>query len=346
MKNKLIQLAVRILKRVIHPSPQQGPRKILVVTTTAMGDTLWATPALESLRKTWPDAQISVLTSPIGEAVLRHNPWTNQIFILQEPLLLRLFSLWRTLKKERFQEVLILHASQRLVLPLCNLLGAHRIVGNVGFHKGLDSLLTEAIPHRQDHEIIRRLKLIEQIGAQRHTEKLSFFLQESEQVLWPKTKSRVLLHPGSKDPFRRYPVEHFIQVGQTITQWGAELWVSGTPHEMSLIQEIVSAIAGAQLVDPTLSFRQFAAKLKHFDLLITNDTGPVHLASALDVPVIAIYAPSNPALFGPHQAKRSAIIAKPATCEPCLKRSCRRPFCFLQIGPDEVLASAKRMLSV
>jgi ADP-heptose:LPS heptosyltransferase len=230
------------------------------------------------------------------------------------------------------------------MLPLCSLLGAHRIIGTAGINKGLDALLTDPMPSTEDHAIIRRLKLIEHMGAKRHTEQLSFFLQPEERTLLPKTKPRIVLHPGSKDSFRRWPLEHFIQTGKALTQFGAEIWVTGTTSEMALIQQITNSIPGAILGDPTLTVRQFAAQLEHFDLLITNDTGPVHLASALHIPVIAIYSPSDPAHFGPLNVERALAIAKPPTCEPCLKRRCHRPFCFLQIGPEEVAAHAKKML--
>jgi len=345
MKNTLIQFVVKALKRWIRPSLLNDPKKILVVSTTAMGDTLWATPAIESLRKSWPDATICVLTSSVGEAVLRHNPWTDRIYVLPEPMLFRCFRLWRTLKREQFQEIVVLHASQRLLLPLCSLLGAPRITGTVGINKKLDKLLTVAVPREGDHEIVRRLKLIETIGAKRCTEHLSFFLQPEERMPKP-NKRKVVLHPGSKDSFRRWPVEHFIKLGQALAQEGVEVWITGNKEELTITEPIRSAIPGAILSDPTLSLRQFAALLETFDLLITNDTGPVHLACALDVPVIAIYAPSDPALFGPHKVERALAIARPSTCEPCLKRKCRRPFCFLQIGPEQVILSAKKMLEL
>ncbi len=118
MKNKLILTTVKRLKRWISPSPNLGPKKILVISSTALGDTLWATPALESLRKSCPDVTIAVLTSSIGEQVLRYSPNIDQLYTLQEPMLPRCFQLWRRLKKEQFTDIVILHASQRLMLPL------------------------------------------------------------------------------------------------------------------------------------------------------------------------------------------------------------------------------------
>jgi heptosyltransferase-2 len=230
------------------------------------------------------------------------------------------------------------------MLPLCSLLGAQRIIGTSGINKGLDTLLTDSMPYPKQHEIVRRLQLIEKMGAKRHTEELSFFLQPEEQVIRPKNKPRVAIHPGSKDNFKRWPAGHFIQVGQKLAKLGVEVCITGSKQEKALMQQIAASIPEATLLNPTLTLRQFAAELEHFDLLISNDTGPVHLACALHVPVIALYSPTNPSLCGPHQAKRALTIAKPITCEPCLKRKCRRPFCLLQIGPEEVIDRATQLL--
>jgi ADP-heptose:LPS heptosyltransferase len=200
------------------------------------------------------------------------------------------------------------------------------------------------MPSLKHHEIIRRLQLIEKMGAMPHTERLSFFLQPEERVDRSKKKTRVALHPGSKDHFKRWPAEHFIEVGKKLVEHGLEVIITGSQQETALTQKIANCIPGATQLNPTLTLRQFAAELEHFDLLISNDTGPVHLASALNVPVIALYGPTNPTLCGPHKAKQAITLANPISCQPCLKRKCHRPFCLLQIGPEEVIDQALKLL--
>jgi ADP-heptose:LPS heptosyltransferase len=329
MKNRLLLAAVRLLrKKVSHPK-----QKILVITTTALGDTLWATPALESLRASFPNAYIAVLTSPIGEEALRYNPWTNDLFVLK--------GFWTLKRLPLFSEIIILHASQRFALPMAALLGPNRIVGTSGINKGLDELLTDSIDNRQEHEIERRLQLIERIGAKRHSETLSFFLQPQEIV--PPQLNTIALHPGSKDPFKRWPKEHFIEIGRQLQKMGYQIVITGTKEELALRREVADAIQARLLGD--FSLREFAAFLNRIDLLISNDTGPVHLACALKRPVIAIYSSTDPKLCGPHKAKYATTIARPPTCQPCLKRACQRPFCFMQIGPEEVINAAKIILN-
>jgi len=343
MKNILIKRLSQLARPLIpkHKTTHQ----FLIVATTALGDTLWATPAIENIRNTFPHAYIAVLTSPIGLQVLKNNPHIDKLILLQEPLSRHFISLWKTLYRERFDTVLLFHASQRLTLPLCSLIGATRIIGTAGINKGLDALLTHPLPNHAQHEIVRRLKIAEAIGARNTTQTLSFFLTPNEH-LPPRTKGLwIALHPGSKDAFKRWPKENFIQLGRLLKHhYNCEILITGTKEERPLMEEIAAQIPGAHIDEPNRPLRQFAALLNQMDLLISNDTGPVHLACALNRPVVAIYASTDPALCGPHQAKEALAISRRASCNPCLKRKCRLPFCFLQIGPEEVLRMAAKLI--
>lgn len=338
-KNSLLLLALKLIP--IPKRKEAFPKRILVVATTALGDTLWATPALESLRKSFQNAYIAVLTSPVGLEILKENPWTNRLYLLKEPLLPRFFSLWRSLFQEKFDTVLIFHASQRLVLPLCSLLGASRIVGTQSLNKGLDSLLTDALPNKYQHEIVRRLKIVERIGGKIASEKLSIFLRPEEEKASLAKGKWIAIHPGSKDGFKRWPAENFAKLGKILKErLKCEILITGTKSEKDLMEEIAKEIPGAHLSDPNLSLRAFASVLGQVDLLISNDTGPVHLACALKVPVVALYSSTDPNLCGPHRAEKASILFKKRSCDPCLKRKCRSPFCLLQIGVEEVADSA------
>src|SRR5579872_6755702 len=132
MKNILLKRLIRAIRPLIPRNPNAN--RILVVATTALGDTLWATPAIENLRHSFPNAYIALLTAPIGLEIFQHNPHIDKLHCLKEPLSHHFFSLWRTLRKEHFDTILFLHASQRLTLPLCSLLGATRIIGTAGIN--------------------------------------------------------------------------------------------------------------------------------------------------------------------------------------------------------------------
>ncbi len=341
LKNFLLKAALGLAP---PPRLPQSQRRILVVATTALGDTLWATPAIESIRKSFPGCFLSVLTSPIGMQILKHNPYIDKLFLAEEPFLPKFFRLRWELVAEKFDTVLVFHASQRLALPLAASIGASRIVGTEKMNKGLDSLLTDSLPNIRQHEIMRRLKMVEHIGGSIHSETLSLFLEPYERL--PKREGRwVALHPGSKDGFKRWPKEKFAEVGRALKErLHVEILITGTKDEVDLMRQTAAMIPGAHLAQSNLPFRSFAALLEQMDLLICNDTGPFHVACALQVPAIGLYAATDPFLCGPHRGTAIAI-AKKSSCTPCLKRKCRSPFCLLQIGPCEVIEAAVKILS-
>jgi ADP-heptose:LPS heptosyltransferase len=343
MKNILLKNIVQFARKFIPKHKKRN--QILVVATTALGDTLWATPAIENIRKSHPHCYLAVLTSPIGMEVLKHNPHIDKLFVLKEPLSRHFFSLWKKLYKEQFDTVLLFHASQRLTLPLCALLGASRIIGTAGINKGLDSLLTDPLPNKAQHEIVRRLKIAEMIDVTPSVQTLSFYLQPQEHLPLRSSGPWIAIHPGSKDAFKRWPADKFIELGKKLKETlPCEILITGTKDERELMETIAAAIPGAHVDRPNRSLRGFGALLHQMDLLISNDTGPVHLACALNVPVVAIYASTDPAICGPHKAPRAAIVARRSSCDPCLKRKCSQPFCFMQIGVNEVFEAARKTI--
>ncbi len=345
MKNFFLQTLLRALAPFAPAHPSQNQRRFLIVTTTALGDTLWATPAIESLRKSFPTSFIGAAVSPIGQDIFLNNPHIDRCYVVTNPLLPHFFKLQKALYRERFDTVLVFHASQRLMLPLCSLVGASQIVGTAGINKGLDTYLTNPLPLCKEHEIARRLHIVEHIGAKTHAQTLSFFLAPEEKIVLNRSRKQIALHPGSKDPFKRWPLKNFASLGRALqAKLDCDLWITGSSEEEFLIQSLLQEIPGAQRINAPQGLRPFTAFLSEMDLIISNDTGSFHLACALDVPAIGLYAPTDPLLCGPYKARRAVTIKKPPSCTPCIKRKCQSPFCLLQIGSCEILEAALKWL--
>jgi len=338
-----------------HPTNRSelgvAPR-ILVVSTTAMGDTLWATPALSNLRLHFPKAYIAVLTSPTGREILENNPHLDQIILLKEPLLPRLLSMTKTLKREKFDVALIMHISQRLVLPLCSFSRIPRIIGTKGINKGLDDLLTDPLDARFEHEIERRQKILDRLNVPQTVQTLSYYVQPQERIAAreyiasasTRNQPLIAIHPGSKDVFRRWPADCFVAVACALQKkFGCEIFLTGSPSERRLLQKIGQRIPNSQIICSS-SIRFLAAVIEQMDLVLSNDTGPMHLACALNRPTIGIYVPTDPRICGPHAATCATVIYREPTCQPCMKRRCRDSFCFLQIGTQEVIEACSKTL--
>lgn len=349
MKNQLILAATHALRP--RPHPTKGDR-FLVVSTTGLGDTLWGTPAIRHLRKAYPNAHITALTSPIGAQILQHNPHLNACLSIEDPVFPSLFSLYRKLKSQHFSAAVLFHTSQRSLLPFAALLGAQVIIGSAGQHKGLDSLLTHSIPAHPVHEIQRRLDLIAPLTPLACNDvEMELPLTPSdyaaaEQALNRPSSVNIALHPGAKDLFKQWPPRLFIQLGKRLAENPAhQIWITGNTDEKDLAHTIAKEIPRA-LPLTHLPLRPFAAALKQMDLCITNDTGPMHIAFAMKTPTVALFSPTDPHFCGPYHLKSPhRVISKTPTCTPCLRKRCAEPFCMLQISPDEVIHTAQELLN-
>jgi ADP-heptose:LPS heptosyltransferase len=342
MKNFLIRTLLSAFKR--FRKANLVDERFLIVSTTGLGDTLWGTPALKALRKAHPHAYIAVLTSKIGKELLEHNPYLDELFLIDTPW----WQLVRTLKKKQIGTALVFHTSQRMVLPLCFLIGASKIVGTKGLCKGLDHILTTALEQKPLHEIARRLEIVS--GPPMPDPLLELFTSQAdedaaEQFLakhaLPSYIPLIGIHPGAKDKFKQWHPSCFVTLGNQLKEHlGAQILVTGNASEKELVTEIASKIKGAIAVSGELGVRPLAALIKKMGLFIVNDTGPMHIAFAMRTPTVALFGPTDPKLCGPYLATEAFVIRKPPTCAPCLRKSCREPFCLLQISPQEVYDAA------
>jgi ADP-heptose:LPS heptosyltransferase len=347
LKNQLIKSLVKVFRPKRLNLGEE--KRFLILSTTGLGDTLWGTPAIRALRQCFPTSYIGVITSPVGKACLQHNRRIDELFVVENPVFFSLFPLYWKLKKRRITHVLNFHTSQRPILPLASILGAAEIIGTHGINKGLDFLLTHALDHDSFHEIQRRLDIVSQVGAQTLDSSMELFLsQEDEKIAdsfladqhIPSYFPLIALHPGAKDGFKQWPVSHFVELGNRLVRnVGCRVIVTGTPGEKSLVESIASQIEGA-IAATNLPLLAAAALIKKMDLLISNDTGPMHVAFAMKTPTIGLFTPTDPKLCGPYFVENAMSIVKSRTCSPCLKKKCREPFCLMQIGVQEVYDAA------
>ncbi len=342
MKNHLIKGLIGLTK--FFPRPKRSERRFLVVSTTGLGDTIWGVPALRALRQTYPEAYIGVLTTQAGENLLQHCPYIDEFFFMKNPWLLF------KLRKKKFSHVFLFHISQRVMIPLAFFTGAPHLIGTKGRNKDLDSILTAALEDKPIHEVDRRLALVAQAGAYVSNPSLELFLDEADishatdflikhQI--PAHLPLVGMHPGAQNLFKQWPPELFIRVGNALADHlGCQILVTGKGSEKPLVDHIAKNIRGALALTDEISILHLGALIKKMDLMITNDTGPMHLAAALQTPTVALFGPTDPKLCGPYRTKRAIVLAHPPTCQPCLKKKCLEPFCMLQISPQQVYSAA------
>lgn len=338
--------------------PSTRPERFLIISTTGIGDTLWGTPSIRALKETYQKSYVGVLTNSAGFELLKENPNIDNFFIFKKRLsgILSLPFLLISLRQKKFEVAFIFHASDRIIWPLVFLTGAGKIIGVDSSSKSLDFILTDTVslPNKL-HGVEARLALIKQVGAVAKQKAIEIFLTDRDRELakqllkekgFTNNSFLVGLHPGAQKPYKCWPADNFIKLGNEIVRkFKCAVIVTGNDNETGLADIVSSHIDGAISVAGKLTIRETAALIEKMNIFITNDTGPMHIALALKTSTIALFSPTDPKLCGPHKASgKFRVIAKPKICDPCIGKNCATPGCMEQIKVEEVIAEIESLL--
>ncbi len=343
-----------VRKNLFHTSPL----KFLIISTTGIGDTLWGTPAIRALKETYQGCYIGVLTNPIGFELLKENPNIDELFIFRRGLrgISSLTTLLKALRQKKFEVAFVFHASDRIIWPLAFFTGASKIIGVNGKCKGLDFILTNPVMLPENlHGVEARLALVKQIGAVAKQKAIEMFLTKKDRE-WAKQLIKdkgiiegsliVGLHPGAQKPYKCWPADNFINLGnEMVKRFKCTVLLTGNGNEAELADKVASKIDSAISLAGKLTIRETAAIIEKMNIFITNDTGPMHIAFALETPTIALFSPTDPDLCGPYKALgKFKVIAKSMVCNPCIGKNCDNPKCMEQITIKEAIAEVEHIL--
>jgi heptosyltransferase-2 len=200
------------------------------------------------------------------------------------------------------------------------------------------------------HTVYYLLGVLQGLGGVAGCSPPRLYLQEGEaQAAAPLLISQqpagpwVGLSPGAAyGPAKRWPPERFAAVGRELQKnWGARLVLLGGAEDRDAGEEVMARLPGALNLVGRTSLRQALGVLTHLLLLITNDSGLMHAAAALGVPLIAIFGSTDPAATGPFTS-RATVLRHPLPCSPCFKRTCDLDYqCLLDISVEEVTDAAR-----
>ena len=342
-------------------------RKIAVLRANAIGDFFFSLPALEAVRAAYPGAEIVLLgqhwhggflagrPGPIDRVVVVPSSrgvyeWPNRP---EDPAELEAF--FAAMAGERFDLALQLHGGGRYSNPFVRSLGA-RVTAGLKAPEAAPLDLWVPYVYFQP-EILRYLEAVSLVGATVGDlePKLAVTLRdlaESRAVVPEADAPLVVLHPGAGDPQRRWPPGHFAAVGDALAAAGARVVVTGIARERPLAEAVVAAMtAEAQDVSGILSLEGLAGLLARCRVVVSNDSGPLHLAAAVGAATVGIYWCGNLITAGPptrtrHRPALAWRLACPACGQDCMQANCRHPVSFVADVPaEEVIASALELLA-
>ncbi len=198
---------------------------------------------------------------------------------------------------------------------------------------------------KEQHAIDRYLKLIAAVGCPSGPVEFVFNTTERDRAGIAEKighdRPYAVLLPGTNWPTKRWPAERFAALARAIRErFGLEPLVAGSPNEGFLAQQI----GGTNLAGKT-SLRELVALLERAQLVVANDSGPMHIASALNRPLVAIFGPTNPVRTGPF-GRADSVIRLDIPCSPCYSRRCSHQSCLQWLGIEPVLQLARTQLEL
>lgn len=346
------------------PAPLSDVTGILVVKFWGIGNWALLRPVVRDLSERWPNAKVTVLTLE-GNRPLVSDLGDETLFVRPTSVLRVGADLARALarlRRERPTLAVDFEPFSRAGGIVARAAGVPQRIGFASASRARNGLYTALVPFRTDAHASRSFRdLVEAAGVlpgpyeAGHLEPSEAGRREVEAALCGSDPAAPLavLHPGSGDNFpgRRWSEEGFAAAGRRAAlAHGAVVAVTGAAGESDLCARVAKGVGcAARDLSGRLSLEGLVALLSRASVLLSNDTGPVHLATALSRPVLAFYGPNTPALYGPLSPSSRAFY-RALPCSPCLTAAnyrssrCRLHVCMASIATGEVLAALDRVL--
>ncbi len=311
--------------------------KILVIRADGIGDLLNSTPAIGLLRQNYPSAEITVLARPLNAPVLLGNSDVDRVLVFDRKGEHRQFSaqfrFFQSLRREQFKLVV---AMQTATLPhlIAFLSGAPYRLGR--YQKGFRSTLTHKWRGKyrkgETHEVDRNLELVKLICQGEGTRQLVFNLLPDEIVntkehlaSWGVSDDTFLIgiHPGGSSFDKRWPEKQYAELADRLGHhYDATILLLCGPDETELTHNIQKMMQSQAIVYVPKTIRELGTLLSKCDLVVCNDSGPMHLAAALDVPTVAIFGPTDHVAWRP-MSENASVVRRDMPCWPCSAHKCK-----------------------
>lgn len=329
-------------------------QRFLLVRLGSLGDIIHALPAASALRDAFPEARIDWLIEPKWRRLLEGNPDLTEIIPLEKKSASGLISTIRKLRAARYTCAIDFQGLYKSALPTFAS-GAPRRIGfpSTYAREGLASMFyTDKINPRGAHKVDHNLTLAEAAGAAARTSSPRFPLtlrpEDEKQVTQELARHNIadfyVLNPGGGWRSKCWPPERYGELHHRLAaQLGWRSVISFGPGEERLAQELVSAAGTLPPVVLPLGLGPLMALLRRAKFVVSADTGPLHLASALGTPVVGLYGPTDPARNGPYGGT-SVVIRNPSKSETTYRRGASYSSPMLSITVDQVADAVARLL--
>ena len=349
------------------PHGWESAGRLLCVRLDSLGDVLMTQPAIRALKGAVAGRRITLLTSPAGAEAARLVPEIDDVIVYEAPWMKATpprpspahdFAMIDRLRDGRFDGAVLFTVSTQDPLPaamLTYLAGIPLRAAHCAHNPY--QLLSDSLPERdsgpeQRHEVRRQLCLVAALGSPSTDERMAIAVPPAARVAVREMLAThgigtgdlfAVIHPGASAPSRRYEPGRFRAVAGALEAAGARCIVTGDPGE----RELAQAVAGGSAVNLAglLELPALAAAIEASSVLVTNNTGPAHIAAATGTPVVVVYARTNPQ-HTPWMVP-SRVLSRDVACSWCLKSVCPEGTnACLDVPPGEVAGAALELMGM
>lgn len=343
-------------------------KNVLCVRLDYLGDVLMCTPAMRAVKQSASGRSVTLLSSKSGVAVCPFIPEIDGVIEYAAPWMKSSaphsadidIEFIELLRSHAFDAAIILTSYSQSALPaaqMCYLAGMPARLAHCreNPYQLLTDWVIETEPHKLiRHEVRRQLDLVQSVGYRTDEEKLSFSVRAGD-VAWMRDRLHaigvdverpwIMMHPGATAASRRYPASHWVHVIQEIGgNLGYAVVLTGDASEAAMINEIrIASGSVAHSLVGELDLGKLGAAISLASIVISNNTGPAHMASAIGTPLVELYALTNPQ-HTPWQVE-SRVLFHDVPCRFCYKSVCPQEHhdCLAKVNPIQVVEAAQNL---
>jgi lipopolysaccharide heptosyltransferase I len=335
------------------------PARVCIIKPSSLGDVVHALPILAALRARWPTAHLAwVVNRPFRE-LLDGHPDLDELMVHERSAragdflgLSATTALFRKLSQSQFDLTIDLQGLLRSALMTAATRSPVR-VGLADAREGATWFYTHSVDASRLHlHAVERTRLVAMaLGANMPEPHFDLPISASAnswacETLAGLRSPRVILNVGARWLTKRWPPHHFAALGRRlVATFQASLIAVGSASDRPLVQALLENTAPTEVLDlcGRTSLNQLAALSAQADLLISNDTGPLHLAAAAGARVIGIYTCTNPALTGPF-GPRATTVQTGIWCKCSLRKTCDRMECMSELTPERIWPTVEQQI--
>lgn len=340
--------------------PSKNYKNILIVKLSAIGDVIHALPVAHALKQQYPQARITWVVEKPAYDLLTNNPNIDEIILFDKPKFKSLAGLFkyspefsRRLKGSHFDLALDLQGLFKSA-AIVALSGAKQRLGYCNMRE-LSQWISKPVcgKHSEGHVVERYLDVARYVGCD--VKKVVFTLINTPeeaanasaiaaQAGLPAGQTYIILAPGTNWPSKCWPIEHFGELAAEVSQKEIIPVIIGGASDSDLAASICNVCPTAVDLTGKTNLKELAFFMKGASCFVGGDTGPMHLAAAVQTPVVALFGPTDPERNGPY-GEIHTVITVQEECQKCWKRECPKgKQCLAAIEVQPVLAAVKELL--